>query len=115
MKERRLRVAIYHAGEDFFAKSEVGPLMEIVSHNFAIFDSVKYWLDFEICIKNHSRSLKMVQFRSLGAVSYSRSRVTTSLSGIISEIKRVFGRKSRFFILPVINATVREVPVKLSS
>jgi len=46
---------------------------------------------------SRSRSSKLVSFESLGKVSYSHSIATMALSGIISEIKRDIGRKSRFF------------------
>jgi len=45
-----------------------------------------------------SRSFKMVQFVSLGAVSYSPSIATMALSCISSEIKLDIGRKSWFFL-----------------
>jgi len=31
--------------------------------------SVKEWSDLEICVRGHSKSLKLVPFESLGAVS----------------------------------------------
>jgi len=37
-------------------------------------------------VRGHSRSLKVVPFESLGAVSYSRSIVTIAISLAISEI-----------------------------
>jgi len=39
----------------------------------------------------------MMSFESLRMVFYSHSVVTMTVSGIISEIKRYIGRKSRFF------------------
>ena len=42
--------------------------------------SVKEWRDLEIGVRGHSRSLKLVSFESLGAVSYSPSIVTPVFS-----------------------------------
>ena len=42
--------------------------------------------DLEIWLRGHSRSLKLVPFKSLGAVSYSPSIVTMAVSLAISEI-----------------------------
>jgi len=53
--------------------------------------------DLEMWARGHSRSLKLVPFKSLSTVSYSPSIVT-----IISDIKREIGRKSIFFIFPCI-------------
>jgi len=46
--------------------------------------------DFEIWVKGHSRSLKIVPFESLGVVSYSSSIATMAISLAVSEI---FGEK----------------------
>jgi len=45
-------------------------------------------------------SLKLVPFESLGAVFYSPSIVTVAISGIVCEIQRLIGRKSRNFYTP---------------
>jgi len=50
-----------------------------------LFD-VEYCHDLEMWVRGHSRSLKMVPFDSLGAVSYSPSIVTIAVSLAISKI-----------------------------
>jgi len=42
---------------------------------FELFD-VEIYPDLEVRIRGHSRSLKLVPFKSLGAISYSSSIVT---------------------------------------
>jgi len=42
--------------------------------------------DLEIWLRGHSMSLKLVPFKSLGAVSYSPSIVTMAVSAAILEI-----------------------------
>ena len=53
-----------------------------------LFD-VEYYRDLEMWARGHSRSLKMVPFKSLGTVSYSPSIVTMAVSLAISEIFNV--------------------------
>jgi len=50
-----------------------------------VFD-VEYYSDFEMWVRDHSRSLKLVPLESLGTVSYSPSIVTMAVSLAISEI-----------------------------
>ena len=50
-----------------------------------LFD-VELYQDLEIWLRGHSRSLQLVPFESLGAVSYSPSIVTMAVSVAILEI-----------------------------
>ena len=50
-----------------------------------LFD-VEYYCDLEMWVRGHSRSLKLVPFKSLGAVFYSPSIVTMAVSVAIREI-----------------------------
>jgi len=47
---------------------------------------VEYYRDLETWVRGHSRSLKLVPFESLGAVSYSPSIVTMAVSVAAYEI-----------------------------
>ena len=46
---------------------------------------VEYYCDPEMWVRGHSKSLKLVPFESLGAVSYSPSLVTMAVSVAICE------------------------------
>ena len=52
---------------------------------FELFN-VEYYRDLEIGVRGHSRSLKLMPFESLDAVSYSPSIVTMAISCIVCEI-----------------------------
>jgi len=47
---------------------------------------VEYYRDLEMWVRGHSRSLKLVPFKSMGAVSYSPSIVTMAVSVAVCEI-----------------------------
>jgi len=47
---------------------------------------VEYYRYLETWVRGHSRSLKLVPFESLGAVSYSPSIVTVAVSAAVCEI-----------------------------
>jgi len=49
----------------------------------------EYYRDLEMWVRGHSRSLKLVQFESLGAVSYSPFIVTVAVSIAVCEIFNV--------------------------
>jgi len=51
----------------------------------ALFD-VEYYRDLEMWVRGDSRSLKLVPFESLGAVSYSPSIVTIAISVAVCEL-----------------------------
>jgi len=74
--------------------------IELSGTVFELFD-VDWYHDLQIWVRGHSRSFKPVPFENLGAVSYSPFIVTMALFGIMCEIKRDIGRKSRFFIPPL--------------
>ena len=54
-----------------------------------VIGSWKYYRDLETWVRGHSRSLKLVPFESLGAVSYSPSIVTVAVSVAVCEIFNV--------------------------
>jgi len=60
-------------------------------------------------VRGHSRSLKVVPFESLGAVSRSPYIVTMAISCIDREIQQVIGRKSRNFYSPPVFSTLMGV------
>ena len=64
-----------------------GNIVQII-HDLLLVDilDVEYYLDLEIWVRGHSRSLKLVPFESLGAVSYSLSIVTIPVSVAVCEI-----------------------------
>ena len=76
---------------------------------FELFD-VEWYHDLEIWVRGHSRSFKLVPFKSLGTVSYSPCIVTMALYWVSYEIKPDIGRKSWFFIPLAFNAPLRESP-----
>jgi len=51
---------------------------------FGLFD-VEYYRDLEIGVRGHSRSMKLVPFKSLSTVSYSPFIVTMALSCIVCD------------------------------
>jgi len=55
-----------------------------------LFD-IKYYRDLEMWVRDHSRSLKVVPFESLGTVSHSPSIVTMAVSVAVFEIFTVKG------------------------
>ena len=51
--------------------------------------NIEYYRDFETWVRGHSRSLKLVPFEKLGAVSYLPSVVTVAVSVAVCEIFNV--------------------------
>ena len=64
-----------------------GTIGQIIHHLVVVelFD-VEYYCDLEMRVRGHSRSLKFVPFKSLGAVSYLPSIVTMAISVAVCEI-----------------------------
>jgi len=94
-------------------------LVGYCNYNFILyrFRVIWRWIirDLEIWVRRHSRSMKLVPFESLGAVSYSPSIVTVALSCIICEIWRLRGQKSQNFCIPhVFSASAGGEPVGIS-
>jgi len=54
----------------------------------------------QIWVRGHTRSFKLIWFKSLGAVSYLPYVVTMALCCIISETKRDIGKKNCDFSVP---------------
>jgi len=54
---------------------------------------VEYYRDLEMCIRGHSRSLKLVPFESLGPVSYSPSIATMARIAISVADCKIFSVK----------------------
>jgi len=65
--------------------------LDRITHDLVVVElsDVEYYCDLEIWLRGHSRSLKLVPFKSLRAVSYSPSIVTMAVSLAISEILSV--------------------------
>ena len=55
---------------------------------------VEYYRDLEMWVKGHSRSLKLVPFKSLGAASYSPSKVTVAVSVAVCKTVNVKERSA---------------------
>jgi len=70
-----------------------------------LFDD-EYYRDREIWVRGHSRSLNVVQFESLGAVSYSPSIVTMALSRIVFKIYTVFQKKFTLLLFAITKSDV---------
>jgi len=64
-----------------------GSIGQII-HNLLLVElfDVKYYRDLKMLVRGHSRSLKLVPFNSVGAVSYSPSMVTMAVSVAVCEI-----------------------------
>jgi len=74
---------------------------------------VEYYRDLETWVRGHSRSLKLVPFESLDAVSYSPSIVTMAIF-ILYRLRDIatYCRKSRkFYNPPVFSAPAGGDPV----
>ena len=73
-----------------FLVSGNGTIEQII-HDLLLVEllDVEYYRDLEMWVRGHSRSLKLVPFESLGAVSYSPFIVTMAVSVAVCEILSV--------------------------
>ena len=69
----------------------------------------------EIWVMAHPSSLKMAPFDWPHTSSYSSSIVTVAISGIVSEIKRDIGRKSRLFHTTLLRNNLAEKQLRIFS
>ena len=62
--------------------------IELILHDLSLVElfDVEYYRDLEMWVRGQSRSLKLVPFESLGAVSYSPSIVIMVVSVAVCEI-----------------------------